>query len=316
MTADGAGRNVALAVHGGAGTLPRGTLTPERERDYRGALETALRSGFAILADGRSSLDAVEVAVRVLEDDPNFNAGRGAVFTTDGELALDASIMNGRDQSAGAVAGVRNTRNPISLARLVMERSPHVLLEGRGADIFALRNGVPFTTQDYFFTQRRWDALIAAKGSAAAPVAAGVGETVGAVAVDRNRDLAAATSTGGQTNQLVGRVGDTPVIGAGTYANNRTVAVSCTGTGEVFIRSVAAYDISALMEYTGAGVREAAARVVTEKIPPLGADGGAIALDPHGTLATPHSSPGLVNGYITWDGTMVIRVHDDETPSR
>lgn len=309
-------RNVVLAVHGGAGSLPRGSLTPEQERAYRSALETALRTGFAAINEGRPSLDAVEMAVRVLEDDPNFNSGKGAVFNTDGEQELDASIMNGKDQRSGAVAGVHNTKNPISLARMVMERSPHVLMAGRGADIFALRNGVAYTTQDYFFTQRRWDALIAAKNPPPQQSLVAIGETVGCVAIDRNRDIAAATSTGGLTNKLVGRVGDSPIIGAGTYANNRTLAISCTGTGEVFIRGVAAYDISALMEYTGASVQRAAARVITEKIPALGATGGAIALDPRGVLATPHSTLGLINGYITRDGTVVTRLYNDETPPR
>ncbi|SFQ71166.1 beta-aspartyl-peptidase (threonine type) [Amycolatopsis arida] len=312
-------RDVVLAVHGGAGSLPRGSLTPERERAYRAGLEEALRAGLALINEGRSSLDAVEAAVRVLEDDPTFNAGKGAVFNTDAEHELDASIMNGRDQRSGAVAGVHNTRNPISLARMVMERSRHVLMAGEGADAFALQHGVPYTTQDYFFTQRRWDALMAAKNPAtdARPRAAEtIGETVGAVAVDRHRDVAAATSTGGLTNKLVGRVGDSPIIGAGTYANNRTVAISCTGTGEVFIRGVAAHDISALMEYAGKPVQRAAATVITEKIPALGATGGAIALDPRGRLATPHSTAGLINGYVTRDGTVVTRIYDDETPSR
>jgi beta-aspartyl-peptidase (threonine type) len=247
-----------------------------------------------------------------LEDEPSFNAGRGSVFNADGRHELDASIMTGRDLRCGSVAGVRNVKNPISLARLVMERSAHVMLAGAGADIFALRNDVPYTTQDYFFTQRRWDALLTARRSEPTSI----GGTVGAVAIDREGDLAAATSTGGMTGQLVGRVGDSPIIGAGTYASNRTVAVSCTGTGEVFIRGIAAYDISALMEYTGAGVEDAAARVVTEKIPALGATGGAIALDPRGVLATPHSSPGMVNGYITTDGMVITRIYDDETPTR
>ncbi|HEV8556846.1 MAG TPA: isoaspartyl peptidase/L-asparaginase [Actinophytocola sp.] len=302
-------------MHGGAGTLPRGSISAEEERGFRDGLERALRAGVALIDAGRASLDAVEAAVRVLEDDPHFNAGRGAVFDADGGHELDASIMDGRDLRCGAVAGVRNTRNPISLARLVMERSGHVMMAGSGADIFALRNGVPYTTQDHFFTRRRWDALIAAKdGQPAAAVA--IGETVGAVAVDRNGDVAAATSTGGMTNMLVGRVGDSPVIGAGTYADNRTLAISCTGTGEGFIRGVAAYDVSALMEYTGAAVQDAAARVITEKIPALGATGGAIALDPHSILATPHSTPGLINGYLTRDGTIVTRLYDDETPTR
>jgi beta-aspartyl-peptidase (threonine type) len=301
---------VVLAVHGGAGSLPRGSISPEQETAYRSGLERALRAGIARLHSGDSSLDAVEAAVRVLEDDPNFNAGRGAVFNTDGEHELDASIMNGADLRSGAVAGVHNTKNPISLARLVMERSPHVMMAGRGADVFALRNGVPYTTQDYFFTQRRWDALIDAKETAAVDS----GGTVGAVAVDRARGVAAATSTGGLTNKLVGRVGDSPVIGAGTYANNRTVAISCTGTGEVFIRGVAAYDISAIMEYTRAPVQRAAATVINEKIPALGATGGVIALDPKGNLATPHSTAGLINGYVTRDGRIVTRIYNDETP--
>lgn len=302
--------NVVLAVHGGAGSLPRGSITPEQERAYRDGLTSALRAGHRLLQEGRPSLDAVEAAVRVLEDDPNFNAGKGAVFNTDAEHELDASIMNGADLRSGAVAGVHNTKNPISLARMVMERSPHVMMAGIGADTFALRNGVPYTTQDYFFTQRRWDALLAAKESATVDT----GGTVGAVAVDRSREVAAATSTGGLTNKLVGRVGDSPVIGAGTYANSRTVAVSCTGTGEVFIRGVAAYDISAIMEYTRAPVQRAAATVINEKIPALGATGGVIALDPRGTLATPHSTPGLINGYVTRDGRMVTRLYNDETP--
>ncbi len=305
-------RNVVLAVHGGAGTLPRGSIDDE-ELAYRNGLIAALRVGFAVITDGGSSLDAVEAAVRVLEDEPSYNAGRGSVFNADGRHELDASIMDGRDLRCGSVAGVHNVKNPISLARLVMERSEHVMLAGAGADIFALRHDVPYTTQDYFFTQRRWDALLAVRKS---EEPTSIGETVGAVAIDRGGDLAAATSTGGMTGQLVGRMGDSPIIGAGTYANNRTVAVSCTGTGEVFIRGIAAYDISALMEYTGAGVEDAAARVVTEKIPALGATGGAIALDPRGVLATPHSSLGMVNGYITTNGTVITRVYDDETPTR
>ncbi|WP_181019748.1 isoaspartyl peptidase/L-asparaginase family protein [Nonomuraea typhae] len=311
-TGSGAVREVVLAVHGGAGSLPRGSITPEQEKAYRAALEKALRAGYTVIRGGGSSLDAVEQAVRVLEDDPNFNAGKGAVFNTDAEHELDASIMDGRDLRSGAVAGVHNTRNPISLARLVMERSKHVLMAGRGADTFALQNGVPYTTQDYFFTQRRWDALIRAKGGQAADT----GGTVGAVAVDRDRQLAAATSTGGLTNKLVGRVGDSPIIGAGTYANSKTVAISCTGTGEVFIRGVAAHDVSALVDYARMPVERAASTVVNEKIPALGATGGAIALDPKGTLATPHSTPGIINGYVTRDGTIVTRLYDDETPAR
>jgi L-asparaginase / beta-aspartyl-peptidase len=306
-------RDVVLAVHGGAGTVPRGGISAERERAYQDGLTAALRAGHAVLAAGGPSLDAVEAAVRELEDHPNFNAGRGAVFTNDAGHELDASIMNGRDLTAGAVTGVRHVRNPISLARLVLERSGHVLLAGAGAEAFALRHGVPYSTQDYFFTQRRWDALLAAKKPDAEHEPGG--GTVGAVAVDAAGDVAAATSTGGMTNMLAGRVGDTPVIGAGTYADNRTVAVSSTGTGEVFLRAVAAYDIAALMAYTGVSVSQAARTVVLEKIPALGATGGAIALSPDGELATPHCSPGIVNGYVTRDGRVVTRLYDDETPA-
>jgi L-asparaginase / beta-aspartyl-peptidase len=307
-------RDVVIAVHGGAGSVPRGSLSPEKEKAFRDGLERAVRAGAALLADGRPSLDAVEAAIRVLEDDPNFNAGKGAVFNTDGEQELDACVMNGKDLRSGSVAGVHNTKNPISLARMVIERSPHVLMAGKGADIFALRNGVAYTTQDFFFTQDRWDALIKAKGGGSTAVK--IGETVGAVAVDLDGELAAATSTGGLTNKLVGRIGDSPIVGAGTYANSRTVAVSCTGTGEVFIRGVAAYDISALMEYAKATVEDAAAKVVTEKVTALGATGGCIALDPRGALATPHSTAGLINAYMTRDGSVVTRLFDDETPPR
>jgi beta-aspartyl-peptidase (threonine type) len=306
-------RDVVLAVHGGAGTVRRGSIDAAGESAYRDGLTAALLAGQRVLAAGGPSLDAVESAVRVLEDHPSFNAGRGAAFTADAGHELDASIMNGRDLAAGAVAGVRHIRNPISLARLVMERSRHVLLAGEGAETFALRHGVPYSTQDYFFTQHRWDALLAAKKPDAEPEPGG--GTAGAVAVDAAGDVAAATSTGGMTNMLPGRVGDSPLIGAGTYASNRTAAVSCTGVGEVFVRAVAAHDICALMEFAGATVSDAAAAVVLERIPLLGADGGAIALDPSGTLAAPHSSAGIVNGYLTRDGRLVTRVYDDETPA-
>ncbi|WP_433324179.1 isoaspartyl peptidase/L-asparaginase family protein [Spirillospora sp. CA-294931] len=310
-------KDVVLAVHGGAGSLPRGSLTPEQEKAYRDGLTRAVQAGYALVKDGKPVLDAVEKAVNVLEDDPNFNAGKGAVFNTDAEHELDAAIMNGKDLRSGAVAGVHNTKNPISLARAVMEKSPHVLMAGRGADQFALRNGFAYTTQDYFWTQKRWDQLLAAKGRAGArsPAHTEVGGTVGAVAVDRSRDVATATSTGGLTNKQVGRIGDSPIVGAGTYANNRTVAISCTGTGEVFIRGTAAHDISALIEYARRPVEKAAAEVITKKITALGATGAAIALTPRGDLATPHSTKGVINAYVTRDGKIVTRIYDDETPA-
>ncbi len=305
-------RDVVLAVHGGAGTVPRGSVPAERERAYHAGLTAALRAGEVVLGRGGPALDAVEAAVCVLEDHPEFNAGRGAAFTADAAHELDASIMNGRDLTAGAVAGVKHVRNPVSLARLVMERSDHVLLAGEGAEAFALRHGVAYSTQDYFFTQRRWEALAEAKAAAAPQLSGG---TVGAVALDAAGDLAAATSTGGMTNMLPGRIGDSPVIGAGTYADSRTVAVSCTGIGEAFLRAVAAYDIAAFMAYTGAPVERAARTVILEKVHGLGAIGAAIALDPAGSLATPHCSAGLLNGYLTRDGRVVTRVYDDETPT-
>ncbi len=307
-------RGVVLAVHGGAGSVPRGSLTPEEEKAYRDGLTKALRTGYALIKQNKPVLDAVEAAVNVLEDDPNFNAGKGAVFNADAEQELDASIMNGRDLRSGAVAGVHHTKNPISLARLVMEKSPHVFMAGKGADDFALRNGVPYTTQDYFWTQRRWDQLMDAKHPKPGAKAE-TGGTVGAIALDRSHNVAAATSTGGLTNKQPGRVGDSPVIGAGTYADNRTVAISSTGTGEAFIRTVAAHDISALMQYAHLPVTKAAATVVNEKVPALGATGGVIALDTRGNLATPHSTKGIINGYVTADGKITTRLYDDETPT-
>ncbi|HWG99558.1 MAG TPA: isoaspartyl peptidase/L-asparaginase [Pilimelia sp.] len=308
--------DVVLAVHGGAGGgLDPATTPPERERAYRDGLRAALSAGYAVLRRGGSSLDAVQAAVTILEDNPLFNAGRGAVFNTDAAHELDASIMDGRTLDAGAVSGVQHVRNPIAAARLVMESSPHVMLSGAGADEFAARRGLPTVTQDYYFTEARWQALLAAKnppaaraGRAAAPAPDPGGETVGAVARARNGDLAAATSTGGLTNKMVGRIGDSPIIGAGTYAENGTVCVSATGTGEVFIRGVAASDIAAQMRYARAPVWEAARRVVTEKLPRLGGTGGVIALDARGRLATPRSTPGLLRGWVTADGRITTRV--------
>jgi L-asparaginase / beta-aspartyl-peptidase len=307
-------RNVVLAVHGGAGTgLVRKDTPPEVEKAYRDGLSSALRTGQDVLRGGGTSVAAVEAAIKVLEDNELFNAGKGAVFNEDAAHELDASIMRGKDLAAGAVAGVRNVRNPISAARLVMETTPHVMLAGEGADDFAARKGLPTVTQDYYWTQRRWDQLMAAKkpqGSQQVEYS-----TVGAVAVDRQRDLAAATSTGGLTNKMIGRVGDSPVIGAGTYARNDTVAVSATGQGEVFIRGAAAGTISNMIEFGRQSLADATFDVIVKRLPALGGTGGVIALDRQGTFDAPHSTPGMLHAYLTADGKIVTKVFVDETPA-
>src|SRR5256885_12279779 len=247
-------RKFGLVVHGGAGTIKRSNMTPEREREYRTGLERALSAGYEILKRGGSSLDATEAAVRVMKEDPHFNAGRGSVFTSAGTNEMDASIMDGKTLKAGAIGSVQHIKSPVSLARLVMEKSPHVMLGCAGAEAFAKANGIELLDQKYFFTQQRWDALQKMK-AAEKNRTSGAGKsflitdqdrhgTVGAVALDKDGNLAAATSTGGTTNKMPGRIGDTPVIGAGTYANNQTCAVSCTGDGEYFIRAVAAHELS------------------------------------------------------------------------
>ncbi|MBO8197002.1 isoaspartyl peptidase/L-asparaginase [Streptomyces smyrnaeus] len=306
-------RDVVLAVHGGAGTaLKREETSPQKEKAYRDGLRRALRAGGRVLDAGGSSTEAVEKAVRVLEDDPLFNAGKGAVFTADAGHELDASIMRGSDMKAGAVAGVKHVRNPITAARLVMKETRHVLLAGQGADDFAAQQGLKPVTQDYFWTQRRWDQLMEAKGDKSVKdVTKG---TVGAVARDKKRNLAAATSTGGLTDKMAGRVGDSPVVGAGTYAKNSTVAASATGQGEVFIRGAATATISALMEFERKDVASAAYEVLIRRLPKLGGDGGVIALDRDGTFDAPHSSEGMLTGHLTRDGKLVTRIFADESP--
>ncbi|MEW1548857.1 isoaspartyl peptidase/L-asparaginase family protein [Streptomyces tsukubensis] len=319
-------RDVVLAVHGGAGAaLNRETTSPQREKAYRDGLATALRAGQRVLDRGGSSVDAVEAAVKRLEDDPLFNAGKGAVFNADAEHELDASVMRGSDLAAGAVAGVRSLRNPVEGARLVMEKSKHVLIAGEGADDFGARGGLATVTQDYYWTQARWDALMRAKeaergAKAAARSPEALADlssqgTVGAVAVDGRGDVAAATSTGGMTNKLPGRIGDSPLIGAGTYAKNSTLAVSATGAGEFFIRGAASSTISDLMEFKGLGVAPAAYNVVVERLPGLGGQGGVIALTREGVFDAPHSSPGLLHGYLTEDGDVVTKIFPDESPA-
>lgn len=316
--------DVVLAIHGGAGGLRREETSSEEEAAYAEALSAALDAGYAVLSDGGRSLDAIEAAVRVLEDSALFNAGRGAVFNANAEHQLDASIMDGGTLEAGAVAAVESVRNPISAARLVMEKSPHVMLVGEGADDFAAAQGLEPVTQDYYYTEQAWEAFLKAKGrkeaeatptartapAATTAVAAEHLGTVGAVALDREGDLAAATSTGGLTNKLVGRVGDSPIIGAGTYADNATVAVSATGTGEFFIRLGVARDIAARMEYRGDPVDRATGDAIAE-VSDLGGSGAVIALDRQGQLAAPRTTTGLISAYATKDGEYVITLYRD-----
>ena len=311
-------KKVGLVVHGGAGTISRSEMTAQREREYRAGLEQALAAGYEILKRGGSSLDATEAAVRVLEDDPHFNAGKGSVFTNVGTNEMDAAIMDGKTRSAGAVASLKHIKNPVSLARLVMEKSGHVMMDGEGAEAFAKENGLELVDQKYFFTQQRWDALEKVKAAEKSRGGAGGKEfiitdqdrhgTVGAVALDQSGNLAAATSTGGTTNKRAGRVGDSPVIGAGTYANNATCAVSATGDGEYFIRVTVAHDVSALMEYRGMSLKEAAQSVL-DKVAKLGGSGGLIAIDPQGNVALPFNTSGMYRGYVDPNGKFVVEIY-------
>jgi beta-aspartyl-peptidase (threonine type) len=295
----------AIAIHGGAGTLSSAQLTPESDRVYRAGLEHAVRSGFEVLDKGGSSLDAVTVAVQVLEDDPLFNAGRGSVLSADGTHELDASIMDGRDFGAGAVTGVRNVRNPIVLARLVMERSPHVMLAGEGAEEFARGHGLEPVANSYFTTERRQRELeLLLEGRKAAGREALMG-TVGAVALDSHGNVAAATSTGGMTGKKWGRIGDSPIIGAGTYAANDCCAVSATGHGEFFIRAAVAHEIASLMRYKGLDVVQAADEVVMRQLVRMGGSGGVIAVGRDGRIAMPFNSEGMLRAAMDSRGLFV-----------
>jgi len=307
--------DIVLAVHGGAGTMPRAELSAEREAAVRADLTRALRAGHAVIAQGGSSLDAVTRAIVVLEDSPYFNAGKGAVFNHDGVNELDASIMDGATRRAGAVAGLHRIRNPVLLARAVMEKSPHVMMAGEGAEAFAKSIGFEFVDPAYFRTEERWQqlqmALAAEKAQASAtlPATAYFG-TVGAVARDAKGQLAAATSTGGMTNKRWGRIGDAPVIGAGTYASAQC-AVSATGWGEFYIRAAVAHDICARMAYRGDSVRAAAEEVVLKVVPALGGDGGVIALDASGRVAMPFNTEGMYRGTIDADGKVRTAIYRD-----
>lgn len=308
--------DIVLAVHGGAGTMPRAELSAEREAAVRADLTRALRAGHAVIAQGGSSLDAVTRAIVVLEDSPYFNAGKGAVFNHDGVNELDASIMDGATRRAGAVAGLHRIRNPVLLARAVMEKSPHVMMAGEGAEAFAKSIGFEFVDPAYFRTEERWQQLQKAlaaeqaqQASATLPATAYFG-TVGAVARDAKGQLAAATSTGGMTNKRWGRIGDAPVIGAGTYASAQC-AVSATGWGEFYIRAAVAHDICARMAYRGDSVRAAAEEVVLKVVPALGGDGGVIALDASGRVAMPFNTEGMYRGTIDADGKVRTAIYRD-----
>jgi beta-aspartyl-peptidase (threonine type) len=311
-------KKFGLVIHGGAGTIERSEMTPEREREFRVGLERALTAGCEILKRSGSSLDATEAAVRVLEDDPHFNAGRGAVFTNAGTNELDAAIMDGKTLNAGAVASLKHIKNPVSLARLVMEKSGHVMMDGEGAEAFAKENGIEFVEQKYFYTEERWQALQKIKAAETHRTGAAGKRilitdqdrhgTVGAVALDKNGNLAAATSTGGTTNKRPGRVGDSPVIGAGTYANNSTCAVSATGDGEYFIRATVAHDVSALIEYRRMSLKDAA-QTILDKVAKLGGTGGLIAIDSQGNITLPFNTSGMYRGYVDPTGKFVVEIY-------
>lgn len=321
-----------IVIHGGAGVMSRDSLSPEREAAIRAGLAEALHAGHAILAQGGTSVDAVTAAIRVLEDSPYFNAGKGAVFTHEGKNELDAAIMKGHTREAGAVAGLRHVKNPISLARAVMEKSPHVMMVGEGAEAFAQQQGLELVPESYFYTEERWQALQRAleaeKKQQTPPPEPGQPQktpstrqeadektdhkfgTVGAVALDQAGHLAAGTSTGGMTNKRFGRVGDSPIIGAGTYADERC-AVSGTGHGEYFIRYTVARDICARMELQDLPLSESAHHVVMEILVKAGGEGGVIAMDAQGNVATPFNSTGMYRGYMGPDGVPSVAIFQD-----
>jgi beta-aspartyl-peptidase (threonine type) len=321
----------ALGVHGGAGVIERKDLSADQARAYRAAMARVAEAGGAVLQRGGSALDAVETAIRLLEDDPLFNAGRGAVFTADGRNELDAAIMEGRGLKAGAVAGVTRTRHPISLARAVMERSPHVFLVGEGADAFSRSQGLEQADPSYFFTERRWRSLekaLKAQGLAiparpagaprepdpAASLAHDEGKhgTVGVVARDSHGDVAAGTSTGGTTAKRWGRVGDSPIIGAGTYASNRSCAVSATGSGEYFIRLTVAREVCALVEYKGLSLQAAVDQVVQKELVAMHGDGGVIAVAPDGRMAWSFNTSGMYRARLAEGQPLVVGIFKDD----
>lgn len=305
---------IAIAIHGGAGTILSAEMTPEKEIAYKIALKEALSAGYIVLENGGSALDAVEQAVIILEDCPLFNAARGAVFNANGAHEMDASIMDGSNRDAGAVSGVDGIKNPVALARKVMEKTEHVLLMGEGAMEFAKTIGFPILEKDYFFDEFRYQQWLSIRDSDNFQLDHSVKKeqkygTVGAVATDGEGNVAAATSTGGMTNKKFGRVGDSPIIGAGTYASNHTCAVSCTGSGEFFIKSVVAYDVSCLMEYKGLSLSEACMEAVQKRLKALGGDGGLVAVDPQGNICMEFNTPGMYRACKDSEGKEEILIY-------
>jgi len=307
----------AIAIHGGAGTILRALMTPEKEAQYKQGLQNALLAGNEILSAGGSSLDAVEAAVMSMENFPLFNAGKGAVFTNKGTHEMDASIMEGKNLEAGAVSGISNVQNPVRLAKIIMQKSGHVFLQGSDAELFAKTMNLPFQNNEYFYTAERykqWQDVKDTDGYQLDHTVLETGEkkfgTVGAVALDIHENLAAATSTGGMTNKRFGRVGDSPIIGAGTYANNNTCAISCTGHGEFFMRAVVAYDISCLMEYKGYTLQQACNYVVKDKLVKMGGEGGLIGLDVFGNVELCFNSDGMYRGYLKQGENPFIGIYE------
>lgn len=304
----------SIAIHGGAGTILRESLTPEKEQDYKHALDKALQAGIRALEKGSAALDAVEMAVIELENTPLFNAGKGSVFTSEGKHEMDASIMEGHQLNAGAVSMIKGVKNPIALARLVMEKSGHVFLAGEGAESFARSMNCEFRDENYFYDEFRYQQWLSVKGTDKTQLDHSIKKeekfgTVGAVARDKKGNLAAATSTGGMTNKRFGRVGDTPMIGAGNYANNETCAVSCTGSGEFFIRGVVAYDVSCLMEYKGMTLAQACDEVIQKRLKKIGGDGGLIAVDREGNVAMPFNTDGMYRASFKSGGSKLIAIY-------
>ena len=322
-TADSETPNFGIVIHGGAGTITRENMSDSMELAYKAKLEEAIRVGHEILANGGTAVEAVQRTINVMEDSPLFNAGKGAVFTNEGRNEMDASIMDGESLNAGAVAGVTVVKNPINLAYVVMENSEHVMLSGEGAEAFAKKQGLEIVDPQYFYTENRYKSLERIRNSEKTEldhdnktafhdpfIKDSKFGTVGCAALDKHGNLAAGTSTGGMTNKKWNRIGDAPIIGAGTYANNKTCAVSSTGWGEFFIRGVVAYDISALMEYKGLSLQEAARVVIQEKIPALGGDGGIVAIDHEGNVAMEFNTAGMYRATMNSKGELEIGIYE------